>query len=62
MRRPEKKQEIVTHIPGGGGGSKQQTACDTDLVLGLTKKDVKVAIINMFTAQKEVGLEKYREV
>ena len=52
MWRHEKKQEIVTHIPGGKQTT--ETACDTDLMLGLTKKDVKVAIINMFTAQKEV--------
>ena len=44
-----------------GGKQTTETACDTDLMLGLTKKDVKVAIINMFTAQKEVWLEKHRK-
>ena len=55
--RPEKKQESVTHTPEKKKKKKKQTtetACDSDLMFGLTEKVFKVAIINMFTAPKEV--------
>lgn len=53
--RPEKKQESVTHTPEKKKKKQTtETACDSDLMFGLTEKVFKVAIINMFTAPKEV--------